>query len=160
MSLDPRLLQADELGTRLELVNGLAIREAQPPYGHQRHVERIARSIRPADGAADCGCVHALDVYIQFPNGLQRPDISILCREPPDEERDGPLTQVPDAVIEVVSPDYEARDLETGPPFYLSRGAGTRWFSIRRRCRCCMSATGRSRARHRRWTWTCRAAAA
>jgi Uma2 family endonuclease len=121
MSLD-RLLRADELGIRLEIVNGLAIWEAQPLYRHQKHVERIAQSIRPADRDAECGCIHALDVYIQFPNGLKRPDISIFCREPSDEEQDRALTLIPEAVIEVVSPDYEAKDLEIGPPFYLSQG--------------------------------------
>ncbi len=72
--------------------------------------------------AGDCGCVHALDVYIQFPNGLKRPDISIFCREPGEAEQDSFLTMVPEAVVEVVSQGYEAKDLEIGPPFYLSQG--------------------------------------
>lgn len=126
MSIDDKLLRADELGIRLEIVNGLAIWEAQPLYRHQKHVERIAGSIvRGAAGEGDaggCGCVHALDVYIEFPNGLKRPDISIFCREPADEEQDRPLRMIPEAVIEVVSPSYEAKDLEIGPPFYLSQG--------------------------------------
>jgi len=29
---------------------------------------------------------------------------------------------VPDAVVEVVSKGYEKKDLEIGPPFYLSQG--------------------------------------
>ena len=62
MSLGNRFLSADELGIRLEMVNGLAIWEAQPLYRHQKHVERIARSIEPGHAAA-CACVHALDVY-------------------------------------------------------------------------------------------------
>jgi Uma2 family endonuclease len=122
MAIDPRLLHANELGIRLEIVNGLAIWEAQPLYRHQKHVERIAGSIRAADGAADCTCVHALDVYIQFPNGLKRPDISVFCREPSEEEQDSALTMIPEAIIEVVSPGYEAKDLEIGPAFYLSQG--------------------------------------
>jgi Uma2 family endonuclease len=121
MSLD-RLLRADELGIRLEIVNGLAIWEAQPLYRHQKHVERIAQGIQHADPDAGCACVHALDVYIQFPNGLKRPDISIFRREPTEAEQDRALTLIPEAVIEVVSPDYEAKDLEIGPPFYLSQG--------------------------------------
>jgi Uma2 family endonuclease len=122
MSIDPRLLHANELGIRLEIVNGLAIWEAQPLYRHQKHVERISSSIRPADDAVDCACVHALDVYVQFPNGLKRPDISLFCREPTEEEQDSALTLIPEAVIEVVSPGYEAKDLEIGPAFYLSQG--------------------------------------
>jgi Uma2 family endonuclease len=66
--------------------------------------------------------VHALDDYVQFPNGLKRPDISIFCREPTDEEQDEALTLIPEAVIEVVSKGYEAKDLEIGSSFYLSQG--------------------------------------
>lgn len=122
MPIDSRLLRADDLGIRLEVVNGLAIWEAQPLYRHQKHVERIAQDISPSKATDGCTCVHALDVYIQFPNGLKRPDISIFCREPSDEEQDSALTLIPEAVIEVVSPGYEAKDLEIGPPFYLSQG--------------------------------------
>lgn len=118
--LDARLLTADQLGIRLEVVNGLSIWEAQPLYRHQKAVERIAQSIRKTGD--DCACVHALDVYVQFPNGLKRPDISIFCREPSEEEQDNALTLIPEAVIEVVSKGYEAKDLEIGPPFYLSQG--------------------------------------
>jgi Uma2 family endonuclease len=123
MSLSSTLLQASELGIRLEIVNGLPIWEAQPVYRHQKHVERIVRSITRSDHTrTDCACVHALDVYVQFPNGLKRPDISIFCREPNEEEQDSALTMIPEGVIEVVSPGSEAKDLEIGPPFYLSQG--------------------------------------
>lgn len=123
MSLSPILLQASELGIRLEVVNGLPIWEAQPVYRHQKHVERIVNGIvKDASGPSACECVHAVDVFIQFPNGLKRPDISIFCREPAEEEQDSALTMIPEAVIEVVSKGYEAKDLEVGPPFYLSQG--------------------------------------
>jgi Uma2 family endonuclease len=122
MSLNPIFMQASELGIRLELVNGLPIWEAQPLYRHQKHVERIAQAIRrPGADASGCDCVHALDVFIQFPNGLKRPDISVFCREPSEQEQDDALTLLPEAVIEVVSKGYEAKDLEIGPPFYLSQ---------------------------------------
>ncbi len=115
-----QMLRADELGIRLEIVGDLPIWEAQPVWRHQKHVERIANSIRK--GTGDCDCVHALDVYIQFPNGLKRPDIAIFCREPPEEQQDRALTLIPEAVVEVVSRGFEAKDLEIGPPFYLSQG--------------------------------------
>jgi Uma2 family endonuclease len=118
--IESRFLTANELGIRLEVVNGLAIWEAQPLYKHQKAAERIAQSIRNIAG--ECACVHALDVYVQFPNGLKRPDISIFCREPTEEEQENALTLIPEAVIEVVSKGYEAKDLEIGPPFYLSQG--------------------------------------
>jgi len=120
MSIPTSLLRASELGIRLEIVDGLPIWEAQPLYRHQKHVVRIAQSLKRTSEA--CQCVSALDVYVQFPNGLKRPDIAIFCREPNEAEQDNALTLSPEAVIEVVSKGFEAKDLEIGPPFYLSQG--------------------------------------
>lgn len=65
--------------------------------------------------------MHVSDVYVQFPDGsLKRSDIALFCREP--DEHDDAIRLVPEAVIEVVSKGYEAKDLEIGPPFYLSQG--------------------------------------
>jgi Uma2 family endonuclease len=65
--------------------------------------------------------VHVADVYVAFPDGsLKRPDVSVFCREP--SELDDAITLVPEAVIEVVSKGYEAKDLTIGPGFYLSQG--------------------------------------
>lgn len=118
------LLQADQIGVRLEIVGGLPIWEAHPVPKHQRAVDRIRRSIVPPPSTASgdgCACVHLADVYVQFPDGsLKRPDISIFCHEP--EEEDEAIKQVPAAVIEVISKGYEAKDLEIGPRFYLSQG--------------------------------------
>lgn len=120
MVLDPKFLRAEELGIRLEVVSGLPIWEAHPVWKHQKAIDRIRSSIFKR-GGGQCTCVHASDVYVQFPDGsLKRPDISIFCREP-DETEDA-VTLLPEAVIEVVSRGYEAKDLEIGPPFYLAQG--------------------------------------
>lgn len=120
MPIDPKFVRAEELGIRLEIVRGLPIWEAAPAWRHQREVDRIRASIAPREGT-QCGCVHAADVYVQFPDGsLKRPDVSLFCREP--DELDDAVTLVPKAVIEVVSKGYEAKDLEIGPSFYLSQG--------------------------------------
>ncbi|NJP06692.1 MAG: Uma2 family endonuclease [Chloroflexaceae bacterium] len=122
--MDRRLLQAHELGIRLEMVAGLPIWEPQPVLKHQRAVDRIRASLEPAAESAlssACDCVHAADVYITFPDGsLKRPDIAIFCREPDEEEE--AITLIPEAVIEVISKGYEAKDLEIGPQFYLAQG--------------------------------------
>lgn len=118
-----QLLQADELGVRLEIVGGLPIWEAHPILKHQRAIDRIRASITPAapTDTPGCPCIHVSDVYVRFPDGsLKRPDISIFCREPDEEEE--AVTLVPEAVIEVISKGFEAKDLEIGPRFYLSQG--------------------------------------
>ena len=110
-------------GVKLEIVRGMPTWEAFPAVGHQRRVDTIRDSIRPAvaDGGAECGCVHYADVYIRFPDGsLKRPDISLFCREP--DEQETAVTLLPEAVIEIISPGYEAKDLTIGVPFYLTVG--------------------------------------
>lgn len=123
--MDSKLLKAEEFGVRLEIVRGLAIWEPYPVYKHQKEVDRIRATIEPVETSGEspkrCLCIHAADVYISFPDkSLKRPDISIFCREPAEEEE--AITLVPEAVIEVISKGYEAKDLEIGPQFYLSQG--------------------------------------
>src|SRR6185369_2172971 len=121
--MDSRFLRADELGVRLEIVGGIPIWEPSPLYKHQKAVDRIRATIHksPALSQTSCDCVHAADVYISFPDGsLKRPDVSIFCREP--EEMEEAIKQVPEAVIEVISKKYEAKDLEISPPIYLANG--------------------------------------
>ncbi len=120
-----QFLDADRFGVRLEIMGGLPIWEAHPVLKHQRAVDRIRATIEarnPGWAAPDgCGCVHLADVYVSFPDGsLKRPDISIFCREPEEEEE--AITLIPEAVIEVVSRGYEAKDLELAPHFYLAQG--------------------------------------
>jgi hypothetical protein len=123
--MDPKLLTADELGIRLEMVGGLPLWEPHPVWKHQKAVDRIRATIEPVAGSTSttgaCTCVHAADVYVSFPDGsLKRPDIAIFCREPEEEEE--AIRLLPEAVIEVISRGYEAKDLEIGPRFYLSQG--------------------------------------
>lgn len=123
--MDQRFLKANELGIRLEMVGGLPIWEPSPVWKHQKAVDRIRATIKPMAATEStnkpCSYVHAADVYVSFPDGsLKRPDISIFCKEPAEEEE--AITLVPEAVIEVISKGYEAKDLEIGPHFYVSQG--------------------------------------
>jgi Uma2 family endonuclease len=118
--MDHHLLTAAELGIRLEIVGGIPLWEAQPLYKHQKAIDRIRATIAPGPGST-CACVHAADVYVSFPDGsLKRPDISIFCREPAEEEE--AIRLIPEAVVEVISKGYEYKDLEIGPNFYLAQG--------------------------------------
>lgn len=123
--MDSKFLKAEEFGIRLEIVGGLPIWEPYPVYKHQKAVDRIRATIsrvaEASETGGECACVHIADVYVSFPDGsLKRPDISIFCREPEEEEE--AIKLVPEAVIEVVSKGYEAKDLDIGPQFYLSQG--------------------------------------
>jgi len=119
-----QLLNAEDLGVRLEIAGNLPIWEASPLYKHQKEVDRIRDSIRKIEtGENSCDCVDAADVYVQFPDGsIKRPDVSIFCREPSEDEQEEAIRQVPEAVVEVISKNYEAKDLEISPPIYLANG--------------------------------------
>jgi len=122
--MNSKFLRADELGIRLEIVAGLSIWEPHPPYRHQKAIDRIRSTIQrsaPDPHQTQCDCVHIADVYVSFPDGsLKRPDTAIFCQEPPED--DEAIKLIPEAVIEIVSKGYEAKDLEIGPHFYLSQG--------------------------------------
>ena len=120
--MDSQLLRAEELGIKLEIVNGLPVWEASPVMRHQMAVDRIRESIKHSEtGDKNCDCFHVADIYVQFPDGsLKRPDISIYCKTP--SETDEAVKDVPDAVIEIISRGYEKKDLEIGVPFYLANG--------------------------------------
>jgi len=122
--MNPQLLNAEDLGVRLEVAGNLPIWEASPLYKHQKAVDRIRASIKKSKSDGNgCECVNAADIYVQFPDGsLKRPDISIFCSEPAEDEQEEAIKQVPAAVIEVISKKYEAKDLEISPPIYLANG--------------------------------------
>jgi hypothetical protein len=117
------LMDADEQGYRLEIIDGLGVWEVHPARRHIEAEARIERSVRPnpAKPNPDCGCHVYRDLYVKFPDGsLRRPDVAVYCRVP--EEEDEAVTLKPEAVIEVVSMGSEKKDLEISPPFYLRQG--------------------------------------
>lgn len=68
-----------------------------------------------------CECYRAIDVAVRFPDGtVKRPDVAIFCRRPAEEE--GFIHSVPEAVVEITSPGYEDKDLESGRLIYLANG--------------------------------------
>ncbi len=110
--------RAEDAGFKLELVGGLPMWEAFPSYKHQKIIDQIRRSL-PQDSdknTTGCAYIHISDAYILFPDGsLKRPDIA-------EAEQETAISLIPEAVIEVVSKGYEAKDLQIGPRFYLMHG--------------------------------------
>jgi Uma2 family endonuclease len=106
---------------KLEITGGIPTWEASPSSRHQLMVYLIQTSIKPSsESGSRCECAHLADVEVRFPDGsIKRPDIAIFCVPPPIQDED--LTVRPQAVIEVISPGYEYKDLELNPHFYLSQ---------------------------------------
>ena len=113
---------AEDANIRLEVVQGLPVWEFMPSPMHTIDSKRIDRSIRRDPSSdSDCGCHSLEDVSVRFPDGsLRRPDIAVFYRLP--ERTRTPTTLVPEAVIELVSPGSEVKDLQISPGFYLSQG--------------------------------------
>ena len=107
---------------KLEITGGVPTWRLLPSLRHQIVIDRIRASIEPITGAgSSCSCYHLRDAGLRFPDGsFKRPDIAIFCTEPP--EIDELWEHVPEAVIEIVSLDYEEKDLSINPPWYLSQG--------------------------------------
>jgi Uma2 family endonuclease len=117
------LVRGDEIGLRLEYVEGVPVWEAWPAKRHVMATDVIRASIRRTSdvSSSGCGCIHYPDLYVRFPDGsIKRPDIAVYCVDPP--ELDEAVTGLPDAVIEILSLGYEAKDTEIGKPFYLKHG--------------------------------------
>ena len=120
-----KIIDLDQLlregAIQLEITGGVPTWEASPGSRHQRVIDRIRASIKPLPGSdKGCECAHLSDVLISFKDGsLKRPDIAIFCTEPP--EQDEALTAIPQAVIEIISPGYEYKDLALNPQFYLAQ---------------------------------------
>ena len=115
------MAEAHDAGVRLEVHQGLPIWEFMPSPLHTMEAERIAESIRRPVEPSDCGCHRYQDMTIRFPDGsIRRPDIAVFCQKPsPTQEA---TRTIPEAVVEVVSPGSEVKDLDISPPFYLLHG--------------------------------------
>ena len=120
--MNQQLLNAEELGIKLEVAGNLRIWEASPVIKHQLEIDRVRDSIKKSEKDGNlCECIDIADIYVQFADGsLKRPDISIFSEMP--KELEEATTSVPEAVIEVISKKYEAKDLEISPPVYLANG--------------------------------------
>ena len=113
--------RAEQVGMRIEYVCGIPIWEASPIFRHQKKTLDIQVSLLAHAEASGCACLPIADVTILFPDGsIKRPDISIFCHEP--DEQETACTLIPEAVIEILSKGYEKKDTEISLPFYLAQG--------------------------------------
>src|SRR5262249_18299712 len=101
----------------LYLVEGLPLWEASRTPRHQIAIDRIRQSIQPG---ADCAGYHLYNTWLRLgARTLVSPDIAIYPVVPP--AADVALTIVPVAVVEVLHPDYVAKDRAL-VPIYLAAG--------------------------------------
>ena len=116
------LMAAEQSGVSLHQIGVTPVWEFLPSFEHQDVLRSIDRSVRRAEsGDPNCDCYSITNVYLRLPNGsLVRPDLLIYCKKPASTRQ--ALAVVPEAVIEVLSPYGELKDLQIGPPNYLANG--------------------------------------
>ena len=111
---------AHEAGIKLEYIGGIPVWEASPVVLHQKKTLDIQVSLLSHAKRLGCECFPIADLTILFPDGsIKRPDISIFCKLP--EEQETACTQIPEVVIEILSKGYEKKDIEISLPFYLKQ---------------------------------------
>jgi Uma2 family endonuclease len=111
---------ADSVNIRLEIVRGVPVWQANPSDQHQIEIDRIHNSIKRHEGST-CARLHVADVLFHFPDGsLKRSDIAVMGQAAQVKNPAEAPPIVPDAVIEIASPEDKYRDDELGPPSYLS----------------------------------------
>jgi Uma2 family endonuclease len=113
---------AHEVGVKLEVHQGLPIWEFLPSPLHTIEAKRIEQSIRRSlPASTDCGYFSFQDMTIRFPDGsIRQPDIAVFCETPAATQEATEI--IPRAIIEIVSPGSEIKDLELSPAFYLMHG--------------------------------------
>ncbi len=109
-------------GTRVELCDGMLVRQPSPRYGHQRvqaailkRLHSLVETARAVPGPVDV-LVDEINVFV--------PDIVVLDRVPADDDQ---YVGVPLAVFEILSPSTKKRDRDFKTRRLLGLGVKEVW---------------------------------
>ncbi len=111
---------------RYELIDGVVCMSPSPSLKHQQIITEIASQIRNSLPDGDLGAV-AVEIDVRFADDLvYRPDVIFLSKEKAARcsER---VTEVPDVIVEVISPDSRSFDTQTKKHDYERFGVGEYW---------------------------------
>lgn len=113
-------------GFRYELLDGIVYLSPRPSFQHQRTITEIARQLgnyldRHRIGEA----AHSIDFKLNE-NVVYRPDVIFLSNE--KAARCGnAVTEVPDLIVEIISPDSRSFDTQTKRGDYEAAGVHEYW---------------------------------
>jgi Uma2 family endonuclease len=119
-------LALGETTERYELIDGVVSMSPSPTFRHQQVITEIASQIRNYVSLHPIGAV-AVEIDVRLADDLvYRPDVIFLSAEKAARcaER---VTEVPEVVVEVVSPDSRAYDRQTKRQDYERFGVGEYW---------------------------------
>lgn len=111
---------------RYELIDGVVCMSPSPSLTHQQIVTEIASQIRDSLAHGDLGVV-AVEIDVRFADDLvYRPDVIFLSKEKA-ARCSNRVTEVPDLIVEVISPDSRSYDTQTKKHDYERFGVGEYW---------------------------------
>jgi len=119
-------LSLEDDGNRYELIDGVVCMSPSPSFWHQKIITEIASQIRVFLDQNPLGDV-AVEVDVRLRENLvYRPDVVFLSAAKAGRCRDA-LTETPDLIVEVVSPDSRPFDTKTKRRDYEQAGVGEYW---------------------------------
>ena len=111
---------------RYELIDGVVCTSPSPSLPHQRIITDITIQIGSFLATNPLGDV-AVEIDVRFANDLvYRPDVIFLSKEKAARCSDR-VTEVPDLIVEVISPDSRSYDTQTKKHDYQRFGVGEYW---------------------------------
>ena len=109
-----------------ELWDGIAVSMSPSPFGrHSKIVGKIATALNIAIDNAKCDASVLVEIdWIVSENTVLRPDVTVVCGQPPDKH----VIESPAIVIEVLSPSTRHRDANAKLEIYQTQRVA--WYLI------------------------------
>lgn len=134
MIAEPQFMTAREFAelpessTPMELIDGMLIVSPIPAHRHQKLTTRLTYALIgiELEGGNGVWISSPLDLYIS-PHNVFQPDALLFEAENEPDPDLLPVTEIPEIVVEVMSPSSRSRDNVRKRAAYAERGIGEYW---------------------------------
>lgn len=122
------LLELPDDGTRYEIIDGELIELPSPSFEHQTVVDELTSVLRAHVRINRLGVALSAPYDVVLPSGdTLQPDVMVFLRPPGRLHEARRRGEVPDLVIEVLSPSTQERDLGRKLELYAGFGVRDYW---------------------------------
>lgn len=117
-----------ESTTPMELIDGELIASPSPTFEHQLLADRLTHDLVQIErrGTGGRWTSSPVDLYLT-PNNVYQPDAMFFAKERTPDFRKLPIMQIPDIVVEILSPSSRSRDQVRKRAAYSDRGIAEYW---------------------------------
>lgn len=117
-----------ESSTPMELIDGELIVSPSPTFEHQLLAGRLTHDLVELErhGAGGSWLSAPVDLYLT-PNNVYQPDATFFARENTPDFRKLPIMEIPEIVVEILSPSSRSRDQVRKRAAYSDRGIAEYW---------------------------------